>query len=278
MIKFKDIKGFEVTCTNESVGKIKDVSFDELSNSVRYLVIDTSSWLPGKKVLVKPDAVSRVDMSDEQVQLKLSKSKFEESPSLESDLPVSRQHEEALHTYHGMAPYWSANLHLGGSWFPYPAYPISSSNLSILGRNYPVEWQELQERRRERFDNHLRSCDEVCGYKIASRDDEEFGEVSDMIIDVNIWQVVDLVLSSRKWLPGGKTFACSPMFVDAIDENKEVLNVDLKKQTLLDSPEFDFSRYDESSHQQMVEHYLSVIDQRPGPNRGKYHSSQAANA
>lgn len=80
----------------------------------------------------------------------------------------------------------------------------------------------------------MRSLDEICGYKISTSDEKEFGEISDALIEANDWLVIDLVLNSRKWLPGGKEFVCSPMFVNDIDEKSKLLHLDQKKQTLID--------------------------------------------
>src|SRR3546814_4982780 len=75
-----------------SLGDLHDVFFDDHSWQVRYLVVDTGNWLPGRRVLVSPEAVERIDGSEEKVAVGLSKQDLQESPSVER----SEEHTSAL--------------------------------------------------------------------------------------------------------------------------------------------------------------------------------------
>src|SRR3546814_16780567 len=79
-----------------SLGDLHDVFFDDHSWQVRYLVVDTGNWLPGRRVLVSPESVERIDGSEEKVAVGLSKQDLQERPSVAADAPVSRQNEIAL--------------------------------------------------------------------------------------------------------------------------------------------------------------------------------------
>jgi PRC-barrel domain len=52
----KDIYGTKLTATDGEIGHVKDFYFDDKSWAVRYLVVDTGSWLPGRLVLLAPQA------------------------------------------------------------------------------------------------------------------------------------------------------------------------------------------------------------------------------
>src|SRR3546814_16331327 len=65
-----------------------------------------SSDLPGRRVLVSPEAVERIDGSEEKVAVGLSKQDLQESPSVEADAPVSRQNEIALADHFSWPRYW----------------------------------------------------------------------------------------------------------------------------------------------------------------------------
>src|SRR3546814_16537083 len=65
-----------------------------------------SSDLPGRRVLVSPEAVERIDGSEEKVAVGLSKPDLQESPSVEADAPVSRQNEIALADHFSWPRYW----------------------------------------------------------------------------------------------------------------------------------------------------------------------------
>ena len=84
-----------------------DFYFDDKSWTIRYLVADTGNWLLGRKVLLSPIAVGKADFSGERFNVKLTKKQVEESPSIDTDKPVSRQHEAYYHDYYGYPYYWS---------------------------------------------------------------------------------------------------------------------------------------------------------------------------
>ena len=48
--------GKTVNALNGEIGSVDDLYFDDQTWSVRYLVVDTGKWLPGRKVLVATEA------------------------------------------------------------------------------------------------------------------------------------------------------------------------------------------------------------------------------
>ncbi|MGE0172730.1 MAG: PRC-barrel domain-containing protein [Oligoflexales bacterium] len=252
-IKFKDFLAYTVHATDGDIGKISDVLFDDRSWSVRYIVLDTSKWLPGKKVLLAPESFLKTNsIVDGALRVNLTKAQVKDSPPLESDLPVSRQYEVSLHSYFGWDPYWTGPT--GNLGFPYPDATLARSDSYTM---LHADWEKFAETRQKKFNAHLRSLHDIMGYKISTKDYDLFGEVSDAVVDTKDWLVIDLVLSSHRWLPGGKHFVCSPMFVDDIDETEKVLGVVQLKEILLESPEFNFATYGESYRKSLVKHYLN---------------------
>jgi hypothetical protein len=71
------IEGFSVEATDGSIGKI-----DETSNEVgsSYIVVDTGPWIFGKKVLLPAGMIERVDRTDEQVFIGLTKEEIKNAP------------------------------------------------------------------------------------------------------------------------------------------------------------------------------------------------------
>jgi sporulation protein YlmC with PRC-barrel domain len=257
-ILFSDLKNFVIRAKDGEIGHVKDVLFDDESWNIRYLVIDTSRWLFGQKVLISPDAFSVSDLTHDQVLVTdLTKQQIEDSPDLSEHLPVSRQYEEALHAFYGWTPYWGVPTTLAG--WPYPDATITSPDGSIEEANFPPIWQRLAQQRSEQFDAHLRSIKAIKGYRIQTLDNEDdhFGQVSDAVITTDDWAVLDLVLDSNRWLPGGKQVSCSPMFVSRIAEDRRVLKVSLDKDVLLQGPEFDLETYGEKYREELVSVYVS---------------------
>ena len=65
LIKASDIKGFKITATDGSIGTVTDFLFDDESWTLRWIVVDTGTWLSGRKVLL-PVSVLRMKTSLEQ--------------------------------------------------------------------------------------------------------------------------------------------------------------------------------------------------------------------
>ena len=164
----KNLKGNAIVATDGEIGKVDDFYFDDKSWTVRYLVADTGNWLLGRKVLISPIALGKVDFSSGRFNVTLTKKQVEDSPSIDTDKPVSRQHEAYYHDYYGYPYYWTG---------PYLWGPMSSPQIPVLDQ------KRIEERRAEREeagDLHLRSAAYVTGYHTEASDGE-IGHVEDFV-------------------------------------------------------------------------------------------------
>jgi hypothetical protein len=62
--------------------------------------------LPGKKVLVSPEWVDRIDWSDDSVHVGLTREQIKESPDFDPDTAINRRYEERLYDFYGRPRYW----------------------------------------------------------------------------------------------------------------------------------------------------------------------------
>src|SRR4029079_19349313 len=99
----KQLYGNKLGASDGEIGHVKDFYFDEQNWAVRYLVADTGSWLPGRQVLISPPSLARVDQAGKVLNVNLTRKQIENSPSIESHKPVSRQYEEDYHRYYRWA-------------------------------------------------------------------------------------------------------------------------------------------------------------------------------
>jgi len=83
------------------IGRVNDLYFDDQNWAVRYLVADTGSWMPGRLVLISPRAFGNLHQGGKVLLVNLTRQQIENSPSIESHKPVSRQYEEEYHRYYG---------------------------------------------------------------------------------------------------------------------------------------------------------------------------------
>jgi uncharacterized protein YrrD len=103
----KTIKGYHLQTTDDELGHVDDFLIEDQQWVVRYLVIDTRNWLPGKHVLIAPEWTSYIAWEDHKVAVKFSKEAIKESPEYDPATAVTREYETLLYKFYGMPPYWA---------------------------------------------------------------------------------------------------------------------------------------------------------------------------
>ena len=117
---------------------MKDFYFDDQNWAVRYVVADTGAWLPGRQVLISPHAFSSLDQAGKLLVVNLTRKQIEDSPSIESHKPVSRQYEEEYYRYYGWPYYWQGDGLWGLSGFPILELPATSPRASPAACVWPA--------------------------------------------------------------------------------------------------------------------------------------------
>ena len=218
--KAKTLTGYKLSGLDGEVGKVREFYFDDHHWTIRYLVVDTGTWLTTRQVLISPYALNTVNKEEEYVSVDLTKKQIEDSPLLTTDKPVSRQFEESYYGYYGWPMYWNGPL----MWGPYP-------NLEReIGKP-----RELNSGGKP-WDHHLRSTFVVSGYNIQASDGE-IGHVEDFIIDDATWAIRYLVIDTRNWWPG-KKILISPLWIERVSWDLSKVFVSISRNAIRQSPEY----------------------------------------
>ena len=98
--------GYYIHATDGDLGHVEDFLVDAETWAIRYCIVDTRNWLPGRKVLVSPEWIQRVSWEESKVYVDLSKRHIEDAPEFDPSVPLGREHEERLYTHLGRAKYW----------------------------------------------------------------------------------------------------------------------------------------------------------------------------
>jgi uncharacterized protein YrrD len=222
------MNGFTIGATDGDIGKVESFYFDDESFTVRHLAVDASGWLTRRKVLISPASIQRVDWTGGRIEVNLTKSQVENSPDIDTDMPVGRQQEVEYYRYYDYAPYWEGPYLWGPA--PYPGLPGATPG--SLERERRWKWGE-----RDRGDQHLRSSTQVSGYYIHASDGD-IGHVEDFLVDDRSWAIRYMVVDTRNWWPG-KHVLVSPEWVDNIDWNDSKVYVGVTRAQIRNSPEYD---------------------------------------
>jgi hypothetical protein len=102
----KEVSGYDIQALDDKVGHVEDFLLDRNNWAIRYLVVDTRNWLPGRKVLVSPDWAGSVDWKRSRVHLRMDRKAIETSPEYDRERPLRREDEAALFNHYDRKPHW----------------------------------------------------------------------------------------------------------------------------------------------------------------------------
>lgn len=102
----EEVSSYQIAATDGRIGYVEDFIAEDSSWVIRYLAIDTRSWLPGKKVLVSPQWISLIDWAQGKVHVNLSREGIKQSPEYDKSKMVSREYETQLYRHYRHPSYW----------------------------------------------------------------------------------------------------------------------------------------------------------------------------
>jgi len=250
LIKASDMKGFTIAASDGSVGSVADFLFDDESWTLRWIVVDTGTWLSGRKVLLPVSVLGHPDTAARSFPVRLTMAKVEDSPAIDTHDPVSRQHEERMYGHYNMSPYWGNGFYMGG-------YGGWSAGMSEAHYADARRRQDALSAARHRDDDlHLRSMAAVTGYNLQASDGF-IGHVDGFLIDDTDWTIRFLTVDTRNWWPG-KHVLISPRSAQDIQWAENLVNLDIDRQTVMDSPAYDPSGpVDAGFEASMARHYIA---------------------
>ncbi len=102
----KEVEGYRIRARDEEIGHVEDYIVDDETWVLRWLVIDTRNWLPGRKVLVSPRWAESIRWGERIVEVDLASEQIRQSPRYEPHLPVNQEYEQRLYDYYGRPVGW----------------------------------------------------------------------------------------------------------------------------------------------------------------------------
>jgi len=227
LYKAKTLERYKFQSLDGEIGKTKDFYFDDQHWAIRYLVADTGDWLTSRQILLSPRALGAVLEVESHIAVNLTKKQIEDSPSLASDKPVSRQFETEYNQYFGWPIYWSGPNMSG----VYPSLWGSTPQALV---NQEVGREPTQEQKS--WNPNLRSAREVTGYHLHATDGD-LGHIEDFIVDNETWAIRYLVADMRNWWPGKKVLI-STQWIDRISFPDAKVFVNITRDTIQQSPAY----------------------------------------
>lgn len=249
------LKGFTVAASDGRIGAVSDFLFDDQTWKVRWLVVDTRSWLLGRKVLVHASAIGEPDPRRNELPVKLTKAQVEGGPAVSTHRPVSRQTEAHFYDHYGWDPSWGYgwNPSWGGGEF---GAGVTGATFAapLLERDVQEAEPALAEGDPGEADPHLRSAAEVVGYHVLASDGQ-IGHVQNVVVDHANWDIRYLGVDTSDWL-GGQHVLIAPFAVQKIDWFDRRILINITRDRVEASPRCDSIEFiDEAYERKLHGHY-----------------------
>ena len=106
LLSLKEVLGYTILATDGEIGEAVDFLVDDESLRARYLVIDTGTWLPGRKVILATSWISSVEPARRMVVVNIEQKRIKESPEYDPDQLLDRAYEKRLHDHYRLPYYW----------------------------------------------------------------------------------------------------------------------------------------------------------------------------
>ena len=101
-----EVSSYNIQAADGEIGHVKDFIIDDDTWAIRYLVIDTQNWWPGKKVLISTRWIERVSWEESKVFINLSRESIKNSPEYTDESLLNRDYEISLHRHYDRREYW----------------------------------------------------------------------------------------------------------------------------------------------------------------------------
>jgi PRC-barrel domain len=187
LLSSRELRKAAIHATDGDIGHVDDIYFETGSWNVRYLVVDTGKWLPGRRVLISPESVAGGNLRTKDIHLNLTKDQIRNSPDVSTDRPISEQVHADLSAYYGWT-YMPTGLAPGAGMVP---------SFGMIPPAIP-EYPEIEMPPQEPAgDENLTSFKEVLEYLVEG-DDGDIGLLEDLALKADRPRVEWLVAGAAK--------------------------------------------------------------------------------
>jgi len=101
----RELTGYHVEATDGAIGHIEDLIVDDVGWAIRYLLIDTRNWLPGRKVIVAPHWAREISWETTRVYVDLTREAVRASPQFDDAAMTQSDYIDRLHDHYGRERY-----------------------------------------------------------------------------------------------------------------------------------------------------------------------------
>jgi hypothetical protein len=253
----KDLQDYVIRATDGIIGHVRDFYFDDEAWVVRYLVVDTGTWLSNRKVLISPIAIGHPNWMERELPVSITKKQVKNSPDIDTQKPVSRQHEMRYLGYYGYPYYWGGAGLWGAGLYPNMMMPGYAGFVPAPNAEQPEAenaYARADATRHQNDDPHLRDCKAVMKYHIEATDGD-IGHIQGLLVEEETWAIRYIIVNTSNWWLGHEVLI-APQWIQDVNWYDATISVNLTRQALKDAPPYDSAiSLDREQEALIHEHY-----------------------
>ncbi len=101
-----EVSGYHIQAIDGVIGHVEDFIIDTETWAIRYLIVSTRNWWPGKQILISPQWIDRINWAESKVFVGLSRENIKKSPEYNDAAVLNREYESSLHRHYNRPSYW----------------------------------------------------------------------------------------------------------------------------------------------------------------------------
>ena len=106
----EEVTGYNIGALDGEIGHVDDFIVDDETWAIRYLVVSTKNWWPGKKVLVSPAWIDNVSWDAREVAIGMTREAIKAAPEYSDAALLTREYETGLYGHYNRDGYWVEEL------------------------------------------------------------------------------------------------------------------------------------------------------------------------
>ncbi|MHB8167316.1 MAG: hypothetical protein ACYDDT_11200, partial [Sulfuricella sp.] len=204
-----------------------------------------------------PIAIGHPNWTEKVLPVSITKEQVKNSPDIDTEKPVSRQHEIQYLGYYGYPFYWGGEGLWGGAFYPdmmmtgYTGF-VSTPHADQSEAEKAYAQDEAAQHQND--DPHLRSCKEVMSYHIQATDGD-IGHVQGLLVDEETWAIRYIIVNTSNWWLGHQVLI-APQWIQDVSWSDATVSVNLTRQAVKDAPPYDSAaKLDREQEMGIYKHY-----------------------
>lgn len=96
-----EVMGYSIRCADDEFGQVEDLILDEETWRIRFIVVNTRSWLRGTRYLIDVNWLESFDWVGQRAKVGLAREQIETSPKYDPHRLINKDYLDNLYDYYG---------------------------------------------------------------------------------------------------------------------------------------------------------------------------------